>query len=81
MSKLTPYRDVSVSKSQSFKYFSATNQYLNEMMVTESPADSVFVLPAEETKPDYHARKSCNFLTATTQVFGLGDNFWSRCLY
>merc|ERR1739838_816904 len=37
----------------------ATIQFILQREVTE--------IPAEETKPDYRARKTCNYLTATTQ--------------
>ena len=48
--------------------FRATKQYMEDMfedVMTETVRD----VPEEYNKPDYYARKTCNYLTAVLQVF------------
>ena len=48
--------------------YRAKQLYLANMFQDEA-ADKLREVPGEETKPDYYARKTCNYLTAVLEVW------------
>ena len=55
-----------------FAVFRATNQYMEDMF-DDVATETVRDVPEEYTKPDYYARKTCNYLTSVLQVFHQGS--------